>query len=188
MPTSAGIIVRSASNNNISAKPTVLTSGYEGLVVSNFNFGAFNATTNPNGIQSLTTTDFIIAAQVGQSLSEANARNTITGFIKINSVRITPSAALTLGTANNFTLRLNRRAGSSLPPVILGTITEASLTANALVGVVDINLFAEAGDSIVLVPDGAIDGTAVPGTNINVTVAFTRLTNGGRLVAARAVA
>lgn len=188
MPTAAGIFLRSASNNNISPKPTVLGSGVQGIVVSNFNFGTFNASTNPNGIQGLTNTDAITAAVVGQSLSESNARNTITGFIVIDSVRVVPSAALTLGTANNFSVRLNRRAGSTLSPVILGTITEASLTINALTGPVDLGVFAEAGDSIVLVPDGAVDGTAVPGTNINVQVTFARLTNGGRLVAARAVA
>jgi hypothetical protein len=164
--------------------------GSEGFYITRGDFGAFNATTNPEGIRGLTTTDTIILAQVGTTTDVVPSRRNSVGQLLLETVNLYASAALTLGTANNFVVRIVRASGSILANINVATLAEASFTANGLVqvGGVDLNILIEEGDQICLIPDGALDGTAVAGTNIFASICFKRLTAGGRLSAGTAVA
>jgi hypothetical protein len=181
MSTARAEFVKQTFNAGSNHKPNLLhlNAQTHGHVVARLDFAAFNASTAPEGIQGLGSSDTIELAVV--SPLDGTRRDKTTGKIILRSVRLSPDAAMTLGAANNITLRVVRGSSSVLSNIIVATITEASLTANALVGANDINIWLEEGDKIVLVPDGTMDGTAVAGTDLFVDISYMRATPGGRL-------
>ncbi len=178
-------IVNQINNGGKSPKINAnnLSEQHMGHIVGQLNFGAFNATTNPNGIQSLTGSDTIVVAEVNKAGVRPSRNNTV-GKLVIKSVRAYTNAAITLGTANNLSLRITRGSSSVLAPVTIGNVPESAGlgTANAFIApVTDINLLVEEGDRIVLVADGALDGSADATDKIFVEVTYKRITLGGRL-------
>lgn len=160
-----------------------------GHIVARGDFGAFNATTNPEGIRGLGASDTIVVAVVGADIAEVPVRLRSTGTLRLEHIRLYADATLTLGTANNILFKIIRGSGSVLPNVTLATVAESSLTANNYVAALtDANIVIEEGDKIAIVPDGALDGTAAATTDIYVEVVFKRITSGGRLSEGTAVA
>jgi len=159
-----------------------------GHVVARLDFAAFDATSAPEGIQSLGASDTVELAVVNRSDGTRGSRDKTTGQIILKSVRLTPDATMTLGTANNILIKVVRGSSSVLSDITVATVTEASLAANALVGVSDLNIWLESDDKIVLVPDGDLDGSAVAGTDLFVDICYVRATPGGKLDQGTAVA
>lgn len=191
MSTATAEIVKQRRNNT--TNPHVITKNYDvdttGYVVTRLDMGAFNVSTNPEGIQGLGSSDTIILGEVNRVGARRKIDNR-SGAITVKSLRIYADAAVALGTANNFTLRIVRSANSTLPNVDLGTIAETSLTANAIIeGPLELyGLLLETGDKIVLVPDGDISAGAVPGTDIYAEIVFVRQQKGSRIDTGLAVA
>jgi hypothetical protein len=156
-------------------------------VVARGDFGAFNASTNPEGIQGLTTTDTIVIGVVGDDGAVPSRRKTVAKLL-LESVALYTDTALTLGTANNILLKVIRGSASVLPAVTLKTITEASFAANALITTGEVNIIVEEGDSIVLVPDGAMDGSAAATADIYAELCLKRIVEGGLISQGTAVA
>lgn len=173
--------------NNGSKAPRVnldnLRAGMVGHIVGELNFGAFNATTNPNGIQSLGASDTIIAA-VSNRAGAQPARNNTSGKNILKSIRVYTNAAITLGTGNNLTVKIIRSSNSDLADVVVGTVPESAGlgTAGALIEVIEnVGVILEDDDQVVLVPDGDLDGSADATDKIFVEISFKRLVHGGRL-------
>lgn len=160
-----------------------------GVVISQINAGAFNASTNPNGVRNFTNTDTIVLAEVTKAdTAYPSDLGQVRSELLLRSVKFVANKTWALGTAANVALKVVRRANSSLFDVTIATITEASgfFVIGTLVGTQDINIVLEEGDKLVLVPDAAMDTGADATAKVNCTIEFERLITGGRLTAGTA--
>lgn len=161
----------------------------EAVAVMQINAGAFNASTNPNGVRNFTTTDTIVLAEVTKAdLAYPSDLGAVRTELLLKSVKFVANKTWALGTAANVALKIVRGANSTLFDTTIATITEASgfFVIGTLVGADDIDIILEEGDKIVLVPDAAMDTAADATAKVNCTITFERLITGGRLSAGTA--
>jgi hypothetical protein len=183
MSTAAAVKVETFLNAGGRIKPRRQTTGTDGHFIAKFNFGAFNATTNPGGIRAFTTTDTAVIGVVDANNVANPTGVPLSGAVlKLDSVRFYSNATFTLGTANSVNLKVVRANGTTKCDFVIANITEASgFGTTTMTGVVDIEITLDAGDSLVIVPDGAIDTAADATKFVFVEVGFERLQDGGRL-------
>jgi len=192
MSTARAEIVKKVFNagSNFKANLTHMNSQTAGHIVARLDFAAFDASTAPEGIQGLGTSDTIEIAVVNRADARPS-RDGQNGRILVKSVRAYTDAAITLGTGNNLSLKVVRGSSSTLADVTIGALPESGGlgSANTLIEVIEnVGLYLEENDKLVLVPDGALDGTAAADSDIFVEVSYMRVTPGGRLDQGVAVA
>jgi hypothetical protein len=152
--------------------------------------GTFNASTNPEGIQGLTSTDTIIIAQASRAdLSYPADLGETRSELILETIAFYSEATFDLGTAVNVAVKIVRGSNSSLPGVTLGTITKASgfFTATKT-GLSDLDVVLQTGDKLVIVPNAAIDTAQAATNDLFLEITFKRLITGGRLTEGTAVA
>lgn len=190
MSTARAEIVKSQRNNAPNPKEVspLFKTGTTGFVVGRLDMGGFDASTNPEGIHGLGSSDTVEIAVVNKD-GLNNFRDNRKGTLRITSIVLSPSATVTLGTATVVVLKVVRDSASVLANQTLATIAKAGLTANATI-VTDLKdgVVLETNDKLVLTVDGNVDGGAVAGTNIFVTVSYVRDLAGSRLDQGDAVA